>query len=168
MNKYEDIFYRILTQGITSLHTISEEEFGRKPKPDKWSKKEILGHLIDSAYNNHSRFLSAATKENLIFNGYNQDDWVLRNNYQNRDYIEIIGTWMSVNNHLIFMLKEMPEEVLQKSTTEHNFHKICMQRIPEGKPTNLSYLVWDYLFHMEHHLAQLLPNYEKLLGNFEG
>lgn len=168
MKKYEDLFYRILTQGITNLHSISEEEFGRKPSPDKWSKKEILGHLIDSAYNNHARFLKAATKDDLLFDGYEQDDWVRRNNYQNRDYIEIIGTWMSVNNHLIFMLKEMPEEVLLKSTTAHNFHKICMQRIPADQPTTLSYLLWDYLFHMEHHLAQILPNYERLLGNFEG
>ncbi len=146
---------------------LSEAEFRHKPNPAKWSKQEILGHLIDSAYNNYQRFLRAATQDNLIFQGYDQDAWVRQNDYQNRDYMEIIGTWINVNNHLSFLVRGLPEAVLTRQTTQHNFHQICMNTIPEGAPTSLSYLVWDYLFHMEHHLSQILPDYRRLLGEFK-
>ncbi len=149
-----------------ALHVIEEELFNLKPAPDKWSKKEILGHLIDSAYNNHQRFIRAEGQGNLIFSGYDQADWVVQNNYQNRDKDEVIDTWFMANQHLSFLLEQIPESVMQEETNHHNFHQICMNRLQEGETSTLSYLIWDYLFHLEHHLVQILPQYEAISGLF--
>ena len=58
------------------LRSVSEAEAARQPAPGKWSKKEILGHLVDSASNNHQRFVRARFQDELVFPGYEQDDWV--------------------------------------------------------------------------------------------
>ena len=151
----------IITQAAPQLNSISLEEFAFKENPGKWSKQEILGHLIDSAYNNHRRFLIATYQDSLVFDGYQQDNWVQLNGYQKRDHNEIIFTWVSANQHLSFLLESIPEEIIFKETTDHNFHVIGMKRPEEGTLSSLGYLIWDYLFHMEHHLAQILPNYVK-------
>ena len=152
----------IVTQAVPQLRAISKEDFAYKENPDKWSKQEILGHLIDSAYNNHRRFLIATYQNELIFDGYQQDQWVQLNGYQKRDHNEIIFTWVSANQHLSFLLESIPEEVINQETTNHNFHIIGMNRPEDGVASSLGYLIWDYLFHMEHHLEQILPVYAKL------
>ncbi len=163
MNTYSSTLRTILFNASEPLKAISEADFAVKPAPHKWSKKEILGHLIDSAYNNHQRFLRAEAQGDLVFQGYNQDEWVLKNNYQNRYAEQLHIMWYSVNFHMSYMIAGLSDKLLQEETTQHNFHRICMNRIPEGQPTTLGYLVWDYLFHMEHHLSQISSDYEKIV-----
>ena len=74
-----------------------KENLSHKSSPEKWSPKEILGHLIDSAYNHHQRFLRANTQENLVFQGYEQAFWVVANRYQARPSNEIIDFWYQAN-----------------------------------------------------------------------
>lgn len=142
------------------LLKIDIAQFNHKSSPEKWSKLEILGHLIDSAYNNHQRFIRAEEQDNLIFRGYNQVNWVKKNNYQNRNPKEIIETWKIANEHLAILIENIPADILNQKTTEHNFHKICMNLLQEGAETSLSYLIWDYIFHLEHHLGQIIDGYE--------
>jgi hypothetical protein len=158
---YHEKLKEITSNVLKELKQMNDAEMSIKPSPEKWSKKEILGHLIDSAYNNHLRFMRATEKPDLIFPGYDQPKWVRRNNYQNRPTSEIISTWEIVNNHIYELMKGIPEEVMNRKTTRHNFDLICMHFLEREKPTSLSYLVWDYLDHMEHHIAQILPNYQK-------
>ena len=163
MLDYPQALRRILEHTADAITSISSQNFKYKDSPHKWSKKQLLGHLIDSAYNNHQRFLRATTQTNFIFQGYDQDQWVLQNNYQNRTKEEVINTWITVNQHLSILIEGLPIKLLTKETTEHNFHKICMNRPKEGESISLAYLIWDYLFHLEHHLAQILPNYIKTI-----
>jgi len=160
--KYQKKISEILTIAVNQINKIDEAAMSLKPAPDKWSKREILGHLIDSAYNNHQRFIKANAQDHLIFEGYDQDEWVKRNNYQNRTTPEVVDLWLTTNFHLSFMIKNLPETLLNKKTTQHHFHKMCMQLIPEGESSNLSYLIWDYIYHMEYHLKQIIPNYKEL------
>lgn len=162
MHSYHHQLNEIIDNSLNQIKEISKSDFDYKASPSVWSKKEILGHLIDSAYNNHQRFLRAVNQKDLVFQGYKQDDWVLRNNYQNRSKEDVLHTWASVNRHLSFLIKELPLEALTRETKEHNFHKICMNLLQEGQSASLAYLVWDYLFHLEHHLKQIIPNYRKL------
>jgi len=164
---YSNLLQQIIEAALPQLHHLPTLNFNEPPSPTKWSKKQILGHLIDSAYNNHQRFLRAEAQGDLIFQGYDQDEWVRLNNYQNRDKEEVINTWFAVNQHLAHLIASIPEEVMNRMTTEHNFHKVGMVRPEEREPASLGYLVWDYIFHLEHHLAQILPDYEKQLGAFE-
>ena len=168
MQDYPKALRKIVGDTATEMALISAQDFDHKDPPDQWSKKEVLGHLIDSAYNNHQRFLRATTQRDFIFQGYDQDQWVLQNNYQNRPKEEVIDTWVTVNQHLAVLLEGLPKELLTQETTQHNFYQICMNRPKEGETSSLAYLIWDYLFHLEHHLAQILPNYHKTIPSKEG
>ncbi len=164
MNKYSNTLRKIISQALPGLQAIAEEQFNNKPAPSKWSKKEILGHLIDSAYNNHQRFARAGEQENLIFNGYDQVAWVQKNQYQQRQKEEVINTWFAANQHLSFLIDTIPQDLLEKRTSIHNYHQIAMKRIPEGEPSSLSYLIEDYIFHLEHHLVQIITGYKPRLS----
>lgn len=160
--KYHEKISEILTIAASQINKIDEATMSLKPVRDKWSKREILGHLVDSAYNNHQRFINANTQDHLIFEGYDQDEWVIRNGYQNRTTLEVVDLWLASNFHLSCMIKELPGTLLNRKTTQHHFHKMCMQLIPEGEPSSLSYLIWDYIYHMEYHLKQIIPDYVEL------
>lgn len=162
MNNYSQLLDKIITIARPKLLEVSSHEFSAKPSIEKWSKKEILGHLVDSAYNNHQRFLRAGQQDDLVFSGYDQVEWVRQNAYQERDLTELVHTWATVNFHLARLVAQLPSDLLTRETTTNNFHKICMNRPPEGQASSLGYLVWDYIFHLEHHLVQLLPGYKRM------
>jgi len=154
-SKYSAKINDILEKYKPILISFNSAEMSHKPLVHKWSKKEILGHLIDSAYNNHQRFLKAEKKHNLIFEGYDQNEWVANNNYQNRDVKEIISLFISSNQHIAHLISQLKEEDLIANTSDHNFDKICMNLVEKGKPTSLAYLIEDYIFHLQHHLGQV-------------
>ena len=147
----------VVVRNSELISEMEDDEFEHKPSDSKWSKKEILGHLIDQAYNNHHRFVRAQTQDNLIFQGYDQVYWVKANNYQNRDREEILFAWVAVNEHLRQVIMGIPEDVLTRKTSDHNFDKICMKRIPSEEESSLAYLIEDYIFPLEHHLGQIIP-----------
>jgi len=163
---YHHTLREIIAAAIPQIQAIGKEDINHKPAPEKWSKKEILGHLIDSAYNNHQRFLRTEKQGDMIFHGYDPDEWVIKNNYQNRPLEDILNLWRDTNLHLSILVANIPDSVLKKVTTEHNFHKICMNLLNEKQPTTLSYLIWDYLFHLEYHLAQIISNYQPISKDF--
>lgn len=168
MNNYSQTLHQIILNAYHLFQKESKASFAQKPNSEKWSKKEILGHLIDSAYNNHQRFLRAEDQGNLIFQGYRQDEWVKKNNYQNRQLEEIVDSWKFANLHLCQLIANLPDDLLRQETTEHNFHIIGMNRPEEGEPSSLSYLIWDYIFHLEHHLGQILESYKLISEPFKG
>lgn len=161
MSNDHAVLIKIIDQATASIKQMAIEEMQSRPGNNKWSKKEILGHLIDSAYNNHLRFLRAGAQEDLIFDGYNQNEWVIKNNYQQRAVNNILDTWTTVNQHLGYLLEQLPEPLLSRETTKHNFHQICMRPVKEDSVTKLAYLVEDYIFHLEHHLAQIIEGYQR-------
>lgn len=113
-----------------------------KPNPAKWSKKEIIGHLIDSAQNNLRRFIIAQYEARPTIN-YRQDDWVSMNNYQNQSAADLITLWALVNKQIVSVLKGTPAEKLQS---------ICIT----GEPHTIEWLAVDYNKHLLHHLHQVL------------
>ncbi len=162
---YRGAFLRDLLKRVQSqLEQLPAEDLKHKEHPEKWSKLEILGHLVDSAYNNHQRFLRAEEQGNLIFFGYNQNEWARLNNYQKRTTQEVINLWYTVNVHLSYLIDEIQEDFFIKEMTTHNFHQIGMRTVEEGSPSSLAYLYEDYLFHLEHHLAQIVPSFERSIA----
>lgn len=167
MTNYSYILSNIVKNGSRSLSMISEAEFSNKSFPKKWSKKEVLGHLIDSAVNNLCRFSAAACGGSFHFNRYNQDHWVDINDYYNRQGKELIELWVAVNTHIAKLISKIPDKILLEQTSDHNFDEICMLMVEKGSKSSLSYLIWDYIYHLEHHLAQIISTYEYELNNFE-
>ena len=157
----------IISKTVKSLTQSSEAEYNSKTFPKKWSKKETLGHLIDSAMNNLRRFTKGALYEDYHFERYDQDLWVEFNDYNSRQAKDLIHLWESINYHLAAVISKIPDQKLKKKTTVHNFDEICMLMVEPGSESSLSYLIWDYLYHMEHHLSQIISTYEYELTNFE-
>lgn len=125
----------------------SESELTRNPASDKWSKKEILGHLIDSAANNHHRFIKAQFSPSPFFvDGYAQNDWVRMQNYNEKDTNELINFWKVYNEHILFIMQNTPEEnLILVLKAEDSFENA----------DNLFLLMKDYVDHMDHHLNKI-------------
>jgi hypothetical protein len=137
------------------LRQISAEQSARRPGPDKWSVKEILGHLIDSAANNHQRFVRAQFTDDLVFPGYEQEKWVNAQKYSDEPWPELIQLWNSYNLHLAHVISAIPEASLLRARIRHNLDQIALQPVDRNDTTTLDYFVRDYLVHMKHHLKQI-------------
>jgi hypothetical protein len=125
----------------------SEEELSRKPAPDKWSKKELLGHLIDSATNNHLRFIKIQfMPEPFFVEGYHQDDWVRIQKYNEIDTQHLINFWKIYNEHILFIMQNTAVEKLEI--------KIDAEQ-PYEEADTLFFLMKDYVDHIDHHLKQI-------------
>ena len=150
-------FDRTLNVWEKKLHAVSEEESMVSPGPGKWCRKEILGHLIDSALNNHRRFVTAIFQGDLIFDGYDQERWVDVQNYNTRSWKSLVLLWKEMNIHLLHVINQIPERVMRHEHGTHNLDRIAWKQIPNGEPATLEYFIKDYLGHMKHHLNQIIP-----------
>jgi hypothetical protein len=121
-----------------------ESEVAHRPAPGRWSKKEILGHLIDSASNNHQRFVRAQLGAGLDFPGYDQEGWVSCQGYAGADWQRLVGLRSAYNQHLADVLSRLPAVRLATP---------C--RIGGAAPITLGRLAEEYVTHLDHHLAQL-------------
>src|SRR5688572_1174933 len=92
------------------LLAITDAQTALRPGPGKWSSREIVGHLIDSASNNHQRFVRAASQEDLVFPGYEQDRWVDLQDYQHASWPELVTLWANFNRHLAGVMAAIPED----------------------------------------------------------
>jgi hypothetical protein len=124
-----------------------EEELEKKPAPNKWSKKEILGHLIDSAANNHHRFVRVQfEKEPFIIVPYEQDDWNRIQRYNEIDTKFLVEFWRMYNLHILWIVSNFPEEKLELK---------CKSIDEREMAETVFLLIKDYVDHMDHHLAQI-------------
>ena len=158
-----ELLRQIIDEVRPQLEALGEKAAAHKSSPDSWSPKEVLGHLIDSAVNNHLRFVRAVRQDNLVFEGYDQDHWVSIQQYQERRWTDLISFWHQYNVHLAHVMRAIPDEVRDRIHTKHNLHKIAMRAVPTYSPISLAYLMRDYVWHLEHHLAQILPGYARKL-----
>ncbi|MFD4817075.1 DinB family protein [Peribacillus butanolivorans] len=127
---------------------MSELEVSQRPMPDKWSKKEILGHLCDSAINNLERFIKIQYEEQpFALTPYNQDQWVDIQDYQDISIEEIINLWCGLNKKIIKIISKTPYEKLAYQCD-----------IGNNQMKTLEWLIQDYLDHMEHHLKNQVFN----------
>ncbi|MBI1227837.1 MAG: cupin domain-containing protein [Bacteroidetes bacterium] len=127
------------------LEAFSVEEMTAHPAPGKWSRREILGHLCDSALHNWQRFcLAQHTDGDLRHTSYQQDNLVRENNWQGQATAEIVQLWCSLNGQIVAVLKNLPKEKLLSSIV-----------LPNGELATLEFLIEDYLVHLEHHLTQI-------------
>jgi hypothetical protein len=140
MNRLEELIVSV--RGY--YEQLPENELLRFPAPGKWSTKQILGHLIDSAINNLKRFTDAQVLDQpYIVVGYRQDDLVVLNHYQELPLHHLLDLWQSLNRQIVFVVRSIPAEKLSCVVqTGYN---------PTGTQT-LAWLIGDYVAHMQHHL----------------
>jgi len=95
---------------------IGDDAAGAPPGPEKWSKKQILGHLIDSAANNHQRFIRMQMSRELRFPGYEQTEWVRLNRYEQRPWQELVVLWAAYNRHLADVMEHIAPGAISRSS----------------------------------------------------
>jgi hypothetical protein len=133
-----------------SLLAIDEAATSVPRRPGKWSRKEILGHLIDSAANYHQRFVRAQIPAHLRgaalrLDGYAQEDWVRLQAYRERPWRELVVLWGALNRHVLEMMRRIDRTSLETR---------CF--IGHHAPLPLEHVLIDYVGHLKHHLAQIL------------
>jgi hypothetical protein len=145
MNEIAHEIRKTVDQARGSLARMTADEVSSKDRPDKWSRKEILGHLIDSAANNHQRFVRAAYNAASSFPTYTQNEWVRIQHYNESEWQTLVDLWSAYNRHLSHIIERLPEDAMPSPCN-----------IGKEAPATLEVVVQDYLRHLRHHVDQLL------------
>lgn len=148
MNSTISRLNQLVAIGEAYLTQTHRQQLAAKPKPTQWSKKEILGHLIDSALNN-LRWLTEIHIKPAPYQiiGYEQDKTVLVNDYQTAEPKDLIMLWVSLNKQIVHVIKLQNEKTLQ-----------LQGKLPNQKLTNIVFIINDYLEHLEHHVKQIVKS----------
>jgi len=147
-------FEATIRTAITRLQEISAEE-SAKSTDGEWSPKQILGHLIDSAANNHQRFVRGQFTDHLEFPDYEQEQWVSAQQYNDESWPAMIELWRAYNLHLLHVVSVIPEHVRTQQRDKHTLDEIAFNKVQRCTSTTLEYLIRDYLDHLKHHLDQI-------------
>jgi hypothetical protein len=134
----------LLDEVPARLEKIQSGKLELKPASDEWSLKEELGHLLDSAANNHQRIVRTQLEDKPAMPGYDGDRWVQLHDYQNRDWRELVGLWKALNQQLLAAAKAVPNSAWSRTCT-----------IADSEPLTLKFVFEDYLEHMMHHLQHM-------------
>ena len=134
----------VVEASLPGLTALSEAMVTHRPAPDRWTIKEVLGHLIDSAANNHHSFVRAQFASELVFPNYEQKQWVQSQTYNSIEWPELIEFWRRYNLHLAHIIQTIAPEALGVP---------C--RIGNCEPVTLKFLTEDYVVHLKHHLAKI-------------
>ncbi len=126
------------------LRELSPDTVENRPAPSAWSPKEELGHLLDSAANNHQRIVRAQLEDNPAMPGYQQNSWVEMHAYQRREWEELIELWKALNRQLLAAAEAVPDSAWSRSLT-----------VAGSEPLTLQFVFEDYVAHMLHHLEHI-------------
>lgn len=133
-----------IREGLALFEGEEGERTAKRPRPGGWCAREILGHLVDSACNNHRRFVIGRGQPPVVFQGYDGDGWVERQRYADRPFSDIATLWAAYNHHLVHVIANTPADALTLSGAG-----------PEGGAVTLGFLMEDYVRHLRHHLDQI-------------
>ncbi|MEP4535353.1 MAG: DinB family protein [Cyclobacteriaceae bacterium] len=147
------------------LEQVPSEHAHEQISVGKWSKIEILGHLIDSGINNLNRFIRAQLTEDMMFEPYAQEFWVDAQGYQNQKWKDVVGLFLALNNQISVAIQNISDDQLTKTRANHSMSPpFYFDKAPDS-PVTLEVLIWDYIGHLEHHLRQILPDYQPQVFN---
>jgi len=137
-------FRETILQAYSEMQRISDNIASNKKDATQWSIKEVIGHLIDSASNNHQRFIRVQIDEEIRLPFYQQVDFVRISNYQSEDWVILLDFWKFYNLHLVHIVGNIDEQKLEN-----------VWITPKGEKLDLKFVVEDYLIHLKHHLSQI-------------
>ena len=137
------------------LREIPESTAEMSPAPNKWSPKQLVGHLVDSASNNHGRFVRAQSDPGLRHPGYDHNAWVEAGNYSEAPWEELVELWRLFNLQIARVVATTPRDALERERHDHSLDRIAWKTVPADEPVTLAYFVRDYIGHLRHHLGQI-------------
>ncbi len=140
----------LVHQALLDFNKISKESWDEKPNPIKWSRKELLGHLIDSASNNLRRLIVGQYEQGTKI-VYHQDEWVAYQNYQEMDIEDVKTLWKLMNEQIARVIGRIPQSKLDNT---------CDTGKGKVEVHTLVYFIEDYIVHLKYHLKQINdPNF---------
>ncbi len=139
------------------LTSLPADQVQLKPSSSKWSLKEELGHLLDSAANNHQRIVRTQLEDNPAMPGYDGDEWVRLHHYQERDWSSLIEIWLALNRQLLAAAEAVPDSAWSRTCT-----------IAASDPLTLKFVFDDYLDHMMQHLRHMGVKVDELASASAG
>ena len=135
----------VIATATPKLMGISPEIVSQKADPGAWSKQELLGHLIDSALNNHQRFVRGAQNTAGDFPAYDQNRWVEVQGYNKMNWLDLVDLFSKYNLHLCRVIDYLPPATLNNPCN-----------MGKENPVTLEFVIVDYLRHLKLHLEQIL------------
>lgn len=160
MNELSLELRRTVAEAAARLSRITDVPRQTASLDGQWSARQILGHLIDSAANNHQRFVRAQFTDDLVFPGYDQEQWITVQQYQDEDWTTLIQLWKLYNDHLAHVIDRIPAEVLQQPRWPHTLDRIAWKAVSADQSATLEYLIRDYVGHLNDHVNQILSTLE--------
>ena len=145
MNSIATELHELIERARGELLAIPESTAEMKPYPDKWSLKEVLGHLVDSAANNHQRIVRMQETRDIGTFSYTQQHWVSTQHYQNEPWHNLVDFWDRYNDHMAHIIGHVDPGAL-----DHHCD------IGYAKPASLRFVIEDYVRHIRHHLEQIM------------
>jgi hypothetical protein len=134
-----------LGEGLQLLQQVDETRTTRRLRPDGWCAREVLGHLIDSACNNHRRFVVGQSMSMTQFDSYDQNEWVERQHYAQAPWRDLVALWAAYNRHLAHVIAMTPDKTAARTALS-----------PDGVgQVTIAFLMEDYVRHLRHHFVQL-------------
>jgi hypothetical protein len=152
--EYADRLRAAVAHATPQLLNLGDAPSARPLSPGKWSPREIIGHLVDSAANNHQRFVRGQLQEDLVFAGYEQEDWVRVQDYAHAPWGDLVALWRLYNLHLARVMELASPERRLSPRAKHNVEEIGFAMPAEATAT-LDGIMHDYVEHLLHHLRQL-------------
>jgi hypothetical protein len=147
---------RTVEAAAARLSEFDEAQANKPRAPGKWSPKQVIGHLVDSACNNHRRFVLAREQKDLVFPGYDEKKWAAAQAWEHAEWNDLLELWRLYNLHLARVISETPSELAHEPRSPHSLDRIAWRTLPADQPATLAYLMRDYVGHLRHHLAQAL------------
>jgi hypothetical protein len=144
MKDLSEELVRVVSSAEAILSQVLETETSKPVLSGGWSRKQVIGHLIDSASNNHQRFVRATLQASLDFPGYDQDGCVRVQAVEKARWSLLVALWADYNRYLAHVIAHLPVSKLET---------LC--RIGSDEPVTLKFLAEDYLRHLLHHLRQI-------------
>jgi hypothetical protein len=160
MEQWIDNFRQLVYDSVPRLLSLPEELTVLPLGPGKWSARETMGHLIDSAANNHLRFVRAQFTSDLLFQGYDQEKWVTSQHYNDESWDHVVNLWNFYNLHLAHIMDGVTPAVRDQLRSEHTLDKIAFRTVEASEPATLDYLMRDYVEHLKNHLDQIFNRFQ--------
>ena len=134
----------VIEAALPRLKSLTEPLVTHRPAPDRWTIKEVVGHLLDSAANNHQRFVRAQFVSELVFPKYEQNEWVQSQNYNAAAWPQLVELWRLYNLHLAHVIRNIAPDRLAVRCKIGDYEPMLLQALTE-----------DYVAHLKHHLAKI-------------
>lgn len=152
---FTDAFGALVERTADALAGWPPERVDAPLRPGGWTPRDMLVHLVDSASNNHGRFVRAGLGGELRFSGYEQDAWVALQRGPRPPWDELVTLWRLFNRHVARVMGAVPEDVRTRVHAEHGLSEVAWENPPADAPGTLEFFMRDYAAHLAHHLHAL-------------